>query len=105
MKKAAEAMRLYPKPIRVAQEMAALQGCGKGTVEKVAEFLSSLGQAEKNLAGQHAAQMAEAGKEPEDEWIKDSEREVLLGLLKSKELTFEKVKAWRSDIEEADFKE
>ena len=39
VKKAADNIKAYDKPLRVAQECAMFPGCGKGTVEKIEEFL------------------------------------------------------------------
>lgn len=102
--KAVAAVRAVEKPLRVAQELGALQGCGPSTIQKVYDFLLTYGEAPQGLAAQAAAAQAEAGRDPEFGWVEDSEKEVLLELLKKGDVPWEKVQPWRADIEEADFK-
>ena len=98
-----DSVRAHPVPIRVAQELLSLQGCGKGTVEKVAAFLATYGEPAVGLAAEAAAVQAEAGRDPELAWTEQSERDVLIDLLKTKQLDFAKVQPWRPDIKEGDF--
>jgi hypothetical protein len=102
--KAVAAVRAHDKPLRVAQELGALQGCGPSTVQKVYDFLLTYGEAPQGLAAQAAAAQADAGRDPDFSWLEDSERDVLVELLKKGEVPWEKVKPWRADIGEADFK-
>ena len=88
----------------MAQELGALPGCGKGTVDKVAGFLATYGVPATGLVAEAAAAQAEAGRDAEFSWVEDSEKEVLVELLKKGELDFAKVQPWRTDIVEADFK-
>jgi hypothetical protein len=102
--KAVAAVRAVKEPLRVAQELGALQGCGPSTIQKVYDFLLTYGEAPQGLAAQAAAAQVEAGRDPEFAWVEDSEKEVLLELLKKGEVPWEKVQPWRTDIKEADFK-
>ena len=103
VKKAVDAVRAHDKPFRVAQELGALPGCGKGTVDKVAEFLRGQGEPATGLVAEAAAAAAEAGRDAEFSWVEDSEREVVVELLRTGGIAFDKVQPWRKDIVEADF--
>ncbi len=103
VKKVVDAVRAHKEPFRVAQELGALPGCGAGTVQKVHDWLDTYGKEDAgNIAVMHAKAEAEAGKDPEFSWVEDSEKEILLGMLKRGELDLEKVRPWRADISEED---
>ena len=103
VKKVVDAVRAHKEPFRVAQELGALPGCGAGTVQKVHDWLDTYGKEDaSNIAVMHAKAEAEAGKDPEFSWVEDSEKEILLGMLKRGELDLEKVRPWRADISEED---
>lgn len=104
MKKVIDGVRAHKEAFRVAQEMGVLPGCGEGTQAKVAEFLASFGEPAKGLVAEAAAAQAEAGRDAEFSWLEDSEREVVVELLKKNEVPIAQVMAWRKDIEEKDFK-
>ena len=90
-KKGAEAMAAHPTPFRVAEECAVLAGVGQGTVEKLAAFLKTYGKPEPGIAGELAEKQKKEGKDEEFKWVEESERDVLLDMLREGQVTFDKV--------------
>jgi hypothetical protein len=97
-------VRAHTVPLRVAQELGALQGCGPGTVAKVAEFLATYGEPAEGLVAEAAAAAKAAGREEEFKWLEESDKETVVDLCKKGEVPWAQAKAWRTDITEADWK-
>ncbi len=97
-KKGYLAMLAHPTPFRVAAECAVLQGVGASTVEKLAVFLKGYGKPEEGLEAKHKAEMKASGKDMEFQFLEDSDKDVVLEMLKSGGVTWDKVKPWRADI-------
>ena len=79
----------------MARQLSPLEGCGPGTIEKVDKFLRE----NPNAAGGLAA----AGVVDEDAFIKDLEREIVVSMLASGDLTLARVQKQRDDVKEGDF--
>ena len=92
--KAVKAVKALVTPIQVARQLSALEGCGKGTVEKVEAFLKENPHAS---AGQVAEQEAD-----EDAYIKDLDKDIVVGMVKSGDVTLERVAKQRADVSAAD---
>jgi hypothetical protein len=92
--KAVKAVKALATPIQVARQLSALEGCGKGTIEKVEEFLKE----NPNASASHVA----AQEADEDAYMKELDKEIIVGLLKSGEVTLERVVKQRADISQAD---
>lgn len=90
-KRGEESMRAHPTPFRVAEECAVLQGVGAGTVLKLAEFLSTYNSS-KGLDAELSEKEKKEGKEEEFRWVEESEKDVILQMLREGQLSFEKVK-------------
>lgn len=103
VKKAADNIKAYDKPLRVAQECAMFPGCGKGTVEKIEEFLKSVcvdgydlsnaplltrrssypprhprrtyGAPAEGIAAEYAKANAAAGKDEDYKWAADLDKD------------------------------
>jgi TPR repeat protein len=99
-KKAAAALAAHDKPIRVAAELGALTGFGKGTIEKVQEFLKGLGKPGEGYAAEAAAAATDAGKDAQWDWLKDSDKATVLDLVASGGAPKEQAIAWHPDITE-----
>jgi hypothetical protein len=54
------------------------------------------------IVGEAQAADLAAGKDAEFAWVAESERDVLIGLIKTGELKLESLKGWRTDISAAD---
>jgi len=89
-----KAVQALVVPVVVARQLLALEGCGKGTVEKVEAFLKENPNAS---AGQQAQQA-----DDEDAFIKDLDRDIVIGMVKSGDVTMARVAAQRGDISAAD---
>ncbi len=120
--KAKASIAAVTEPIRTAAELGALEGVGASTVAKIAAFLvedmawtaggggaggDAGGGAGGDAGGGAGGGPAAAGggppapaRDPALEWVGQSEREVVLDLLRSGSLTWDAVKAWRADITE-----
>ena len=92
--KAVKAVQALMEPVQVARQLLALEGCGKGTVEKVTAFLEANPNAS---AVQQAAQAAD-----EDAFLKDLDRDIVIGMVASGDVTLARVTAQRADISAAD---
>ena len=101
--KAVKAVEALTEPIRVAAELGALDGCGKSTIEKVAEYLKGLGKPQEGFVAAHAAAEAAAGKDESFSWLADSEKDVVLEMVKKGDCPKAQAIAWHPDISEADF--
>ena len=96
-------MLSHPTPIRVAAECAVLQGVGASTVEKLAVFLKGYGKPEEGLEAKHKADMKASGKDMEFQFLEDSDKDVVLEMLKSGGVTWDKVQPWRADIKDGEW--
>ncbi len=65
-------------------------------MEKIQELLKSKASGDGGLLAEAAA--AKAGKDPELEWVAESDKEVLVEAIKKGELKLEAVRQWRQDI-------
>jgi len=93
--KAVKAILALTEPVVIARQISPLEGCGKGTVEKVSKFLE-----ENPLAG---ADEVVAQAHSEFSYLKDLERDIIISMLESGEISFANVKTQRDDINEGDF--
>jgi hypothetical protein len=72
-------------------------------VEKVAGFLKTLGKPEEGFAAAHAAAAAAAGKDEAFAWLADSEKSVVLDMVRDGDCPKAQALAWHPAITEADF--
>ena len=101
--KAVKAVEALTVPIRVAAELGSLDGCGKSTIEKVAEYLRGLGKPQEGFVAAHKAAEAAAGKDESFSWLADSEKDVVLDMVKKGDVPQAQAIAWHPEISEADF--
>ena len=93
--KAVKAILALTEPVVIARQISPLEGCGKGTVEKVEKFLE-----ENPLAG---VEEVVAQAHSEFSYLKDLERDIIISMLQTGEINFANVKTQRDDINEGDF--
>lgn len=93
-------------------DLLSLDGCGKGTVEKIEAFLLQNPGASSGSAGAGSGSSSSAGSgagyqkgDPEFQWVESSERDVVIGCIKSGEVPLAKVLEWRDDITATDVDE
>lgn len=103
LKKAAKVIAALTEPIKFAQELLALDGVGKGTVDRIAKYFAALhNDPSGGFAGAAAAADAAAGKDAAFNWVADSDRDVLINLIQTGQLSLENLRGWRSDIAASD---
>lgn len=126
-KKAIASLEALSEPIVIPRKLLTLEGIGKSTVEKITKFLLEeyVPPGDDDAAEENEEENGEeeeeeqstttlttttgtttttttaktVAKNPDDEWIKDSDKEVIMGLIASGELSLDKVHLWRQDID------
>jgi hypothetical protein len=93
--KAVKAILALTEPIVIARQISPLDGCGKGTIEKVEKYLEEHPEA----GAEGVAQQAES----EFSYLKELDRDIVLSMLQNGDVTLEAVKSQRDDINEGDF--
>jgi hypothetical protein len=93
--KAVKAILALTEPIVIARQLSALDGCGKGTIEKVEKFLEENPEAgEESKAAQAHSEFA---------YLKDLDRDIIISMLQNGDVTHDAVKSQRDDINADDF--
>jgi len=94
-KKAVNAILALTEPIVIARQLSALDGCGKGTIEKVEKYLEENPEAgEQATADQAHSEFA---------YLKDLDRDIIISMLQNGDVTHDAVKSQRDDINVGDF--
>ena len=116
-RKGKNSIEALKEPIIVPRDLAVLEGVGKGTIEKITKFLleeyvppvegeeeeeETEGNETTTLSSSSSSSGTKIVKNPDDEWIKDSDRDIILDLVRKNELTLDKVRIWRQDIDTHD---
>lgn len=93
--KAVKAILSLTEPVVIARQLSALDGCGKGTIEKVEKYLEENPEA----GAQATADQAHS----EFAYIKDLDRDIIISMLQNGDVTLDAVKSQRDDINAGDF--